>query len=151
MKTGISAIFNGVSRRDGRSRSASRSGRLPCSADSGLCRSPLAEAEFRPYIKAGLNCQYRHTAIRNNHSSKSINRRLVSLPCYPPDRPIRAPDRRKYAPASSRRKTVCKSLIWIGLSGERGKSQRRKTMIHPVSRLLQGWGKLRGDPLRGGR
>jgi len=43
----------------------------------------LAEAEFRPYIRAGLDCQYRNTIIRNKQVW-SPRTTPGSLPCYPP-------------------------------------------------------------------
>ena len=55
------------------------------------CR--LAETEFRPYIKAAPLLSIRKYKYPQPSPSKPMNRRLVPLPCYPPDRPNRPSDR----------------------------------------------------------
>ena len=69
--------------------SANRDGRLPAPRAAG-CRSRLAEAEFRRYIRAVLHCQYDNTFICNRQFETDEST-PGSLPCYPPDSPIQAP------------------------------------------------------------
>jgi hypothetical protein len=58
---------------------------------SGCVDRQLAEAEFCSYIRADLDCPYRYTVIRNTDDLEPDESTLSSLPCSPPDRPIRAP------------------------------------------------------------
>jgi hypothetical protein len=61
-----------------------------------------------------------------------------SLPCYPPDRPIRPRDRRKYAPVRSGWKAAGKYLFYKVFSENPESDLSAESMIHPVSLLLQG-------------
>jgi hypothetical protein len=51
-------------------------------AAAGIDRR-LAEAEFRPYIRAGRDYQYRNTVIGNHHYSIPMQRRPVPSPAIP--------------------------------------------------------------------
>jgi len=97
--------------RNGHSRSADRSGRLPAPRAPACVDRQFAEVEFRSYIRAGCYYQYRTLVIRNNHHSIPMKRRLVASPALPLIARFGLPDRRKYAPVRSRLKPARKRLI----------------------------------------
>jgi hypothetical protein len=87
-----------------------------------------SRAKINPYSSSGA------AGLR---ASVSANRSRT-LPCLPPDRPIRPPDGRHRNPCFFGQEEIIKYLIYFTLSSVILANLKADSKIHPVSRRLQG-------------